>query len=117
MMLVREILGNTYICSSDNYFEINPFESHVWKSFYSAQFIAGSTKEWCLKTGTHGRITGVSVGGENSWCMIGHAYFDRDFSEHMREILEAEYDLPQTRDKLWEDLYAEHIREFDMCIR
>ena len=24
LMLVREILGNTYICSSDNYFEENP---------------------------------------------------------------------------------------------
>ena len=117
MMLVREILGNTYICSSDNYFETNPFESHVWKSYYSAQFIEGPTKEWCLKTGTHGRITGVSVGGEDSWCMIGHAYFDHEFSEHMREVLEAEYDLPQTRDKLWENLYVEHIREFDMRIR
>lgn len=117
MMLVREILGNTYICSSDNYFEENPFESHVWKAYYSAQFINGPTEEWCLKTGAHGRITGVSVGGSDAWCMIGHAYFDRDFSVHMRSVLEAEYDLPQTHDKLWESLYAEHIREFDMRIR
>lgn len=117
LMLVRKALGNTYICSSDNYFEENPFESHVWKAYYSSQFIAGPTEEWCLKTGSHGRITDVSVGGENAWCMIGHAYFDRQFSEHMRSILEAEYDLPQTHDKLWESLYAEHIREFDMRIR
>lgn len=33
LMLVREILDNTYICSSDNYFEENPFESHVWKAY------------------------------------------------------------------------------------
>lgn len=45
--------------------------------------------------------------------MIGHVFFDRAFSAHFREILEAEYDLPQTRDKLWEDLYVEHIKEFD----
>ena len=59
----------------------------------------------------------VTIGGSDAWYMIGHAYFDRAFSEHFREILEAEYDLPQTRDKLWENLYIEHLSEFDMTIR
>ena len=117
LMLVREILGNTYICSSDNYFEENPFESHVWKAYYSAQYYEGTTSEWSITTGVRGRITGVEVGGRDSWCMIGHAYFDRAFSERFRDVLVAEYDLPQTRDKLWEELYAEHIKELDMCIR
>ena len=117
VMLVREILGNTYICSSDNYFEENPFEGHVWKAYYAAQFFDGPTEEWCLTTGAHGRITKVNVGGADAWCMVGHAYFDRAFSARFVEILEAEYDLPETRGKLWEDLYAEHVREFDMRIR
>ena len=117
LMLVREVLGNTYICSSDNYFEENPFESHVWKAYYSAEYAEGPTKEWCLEVGARGRITGVRVGGSDAWYMIGHAYFDRAFSARFREVLEAEYDLPQTRDKLWEDLYAEHVGEFDMRIR
>ena len=117
LMLVREVLGNTYICSSDNYFEENPFESHVWKAYYSAEYAEGPTKEWCLEVGARGRIAGVRVGGSDAWYMIGHAYFDRAFSARFREVLEAEYDLPQTRDKLWEDLYAEHIGEFDMRIR
>lgn len=117
LMLVREILGNTYICSSDNYFEQNPFESHVWKAYYAAQFFEGPTSEWCLTTGSHGRISRIEVGGRDAWCMIGHAYFDRAFSARFRDILEAEYDLPQTRDKLWEELYAEHVGELDMRIR
>ncbi len=117
LMLVREILDNTYICSSDNYFEENPFESHVWKAYYSAEYAEGFTKEWCIKTGSHDRITKVTVGGTDAWYMIGHVFFDRAFSAHFREILEAEYDLPQTCDKLWEDLYVEHIKEFDMQIR
>lgn len=117
LMLVRDILDNTYICSSDNYFEINPFESHVWKAYYSAEYIEGNTKEWCITSGSQDRITMVSVGGKDSWCMIGHAYFDRTFSRRFRAILEDEYDLPQTRDKLWEDLYVEHIKELDMRIR
>lgn len=117
LMLVREILGNTYICSSDNYFEENPFERRVWKAYYSAEYSEGPTKEWCVHAGARGRIHKVTVGGEDAWYMIGHAYFDRAFSERFRKILEAEYDLPQTRDKLWEDLYVEHIKELDMSIR
>lgn len=117
LMLVREILGNTYICSSDNYFEENPFENHVWKAYYAAQLFEGPTNEWCLTTGPHSRIIKVAVGGSDAWCMIGHAYFDRKFSAQFRKILESEYDLPQTRDKLWEDLYVEHIKELDMLIR
>lgn len=117
LMRVREILGNTYICSSDNYFEENPFESHVWKAYYAAEYADGPTKEWCMTLGSHGRIKKVTVGGENSWYMIGQVYFDRAFSERFRAILEAEYDLPQTRDKLWENLYIEHIKEFDMRVR
>lgn len=117
LMLVRERLGNTYICSSDNYFDENPFESHVWKAYYSAQYCAGPTEEWCLETGPHGRITGVEVGGRDSWVMIGHAFFDRAFSHRFSKILEDEYELPQTHGKLWEDIYVEHIRELDMRIR
>ena len=117
LMLVREILDNTYICSSDNYFEENPFESHVWKAYYSAEYAEGFTKEWCIKTGSHDRIIKVTVGGTDAWYMIGHVFFDRVFSAHFREILEAEYDLPETRNKLWEDLLAEHIKELDMAIR
>ena len=69
-----------------------------------------------MQTAAHGRISKVTVGGSDAWYMIGHAYFDRAFSEHFRQILEDEYDLPQTRDKLWEELYVDHIKELDMSI-
>ncbi|MDO4443847.1 MAG: NTP transferase domain-containing protein, partial [Slackia sp.] len=36
LMAVREKLGNTYICSSDDYFTVNPFESCVYKAFYAS---------------------------------------------------------------------------------
>lgn len=117
LMLMREILGNTYICSSDNYFEENPFERHVWKAYYSGQYSEGPTNEWCMQTKSHDRITKVTKGGRDAWYMIGHAFFDRAFSKRFREILEAEYDLPETRSKLWEDLFAEHVKELDMAIR
>lgn len=114
---VRGCLGNTYVCSSDDYFTQNPFDAYVFKAYYSAQYAEGPTKEWCMETGAGGRITKVTVGGSNSWYMLGHVYFDRAFSERFVKILEEEYDRPETVDMLWEDLYIEHIKELDMTLR
>ncbi len=114
---VRGCLGNTYVCSSDDYFAQNPFNAYVFKAYYSAQYAEGPTKEWCMETGAGGRITKVTVGGSNSWYMLGHVYFDRAFSERFVKILEEEYDRPETVDMLWEDLYIEHIKELDMVLR
>lgn len=114
---VRNRLGNTFICSSDDYFTVNPFEPYVWHAYYAAQWSEGPTDEWCMKTGPHNRIIDVSVGGSNAWYMLGHVYFDRTFSKHMVEVLESEYDKPETIDKLWEDIFIDHIKEFDLVVR
>ncbi|QQM68431.1 phosphotransferase [Actinomyces weissii] len=117
LWLVRELLGNTYVCSSDDYFTVNPFESHVYKAYYSAQYASGPTEEWCLATGAGGRITGATVGGADAWTMLGHVYFDRAFSTRFRQVLERVYHLPQTAPKLWEAIYLDHVKELDMVIR
>ncbi len=114
---VKEVLGNTYVCSSDDYFIENPFEQYVWRAYYAVQYHEGPTKEWCVKTGPHKRIKAVRIGGKDEWYMIGHAYFDRAFSRRFVRVLESEYELPQTAGKLWEQLYSEHVDEFDMVAR
>ena len=117
IMAVADRLSNTYICSSDNYFDENPFELYVWKAYYAAQYQQGNTKEWCMSVGAHDRITSVSIGGSDAWYMIGHVYFDSEFSAKFVRILRAEYDLPQTADKLWENIFIDHIDELDMRMR
>lgn len=114
---VRDKLSNTFVCSSDDYFTENPFEPYVYKAYYAAQYAEGPTKEWCMTTGANDRITGVTIGGSDSWYMLGHAYFDEAFSKTFVSILEKEYERPETTDKLWEDLYIEHIKELDMTMR
>lgn len=117
LWLVRDRLSNTYVCSSDDYFTENVFEPYVWRAYYAAQYAEGPTREWCLSTNGEGRITAATVGGHDAWYMLGHVYFDRAFSTRFASILEREYDLPQTADKLWEDLYIEHVGELDMRVR
>lgn len=115
---VLDRLGNTYICSSDNYFVKNPFEQFVYSSYYSAVYEEGETKEWCIQTkGKERRITGVTVGGRDSWVMLGHVYWDAQFSQAFSRIVESEYPKPATDGKLWEELFVEHIKDLPMVMR
>ena len=112
----REYIKNSYICSSDNYFITNPFESDVDESYYSAVYIDGETGEWCISE-DDGWIKDVKVGGQDSWVMLGHVFWSESFSQSFLHILEDEYEWPETADKLWETIYIEHINELPMKIR
>ena len=117
LMLVREKLGNTFVCSSDDYFTENVFEPYVFEAYYPGVFFAGETNEYLLDTARDGRITGVTIGGRDKYGMLGHVYFDRAFSETFVRILVDEYDRPETAGKLWEDIYRAHLDELRMVMR
>lgn len=115
--VVRDFLKNSYICSSDNYFFNNPFETEVDDCYYSAVYAEGETDEWCIEQDNDGRIKNVVVGGKDSWVMFGHVFWSEEFSKKFLSILEAEYDQSETANKLWESIYIDHINEFDMQIK
>lgn len=114
---VKEYLKNTYICSADNYFTINPFTKENEESYYAAVYAHGETEEWCMQCDEEGYITEVTIGGHDSWYMLGYVFFTEEFSQKFLAILQREYHLVQTKDKLWEAIFAEHIEELPMKIK
>lgn len=108
---VLDRLQNTYICSSDNYFANNVFIERSECSYYSALYAEGATDEYCMTTDSEGCITSVSVGGHDSWYMIGHVYFSAIFSSKFKEIVVREYENEPVRHGYWEDVYIRHIDE------
>ena len=117
MILIENRLSNTYICSSDNYFVQNPFEKYVYKGYYSAVYEDGYTDEYCIVYDKKERIVDVQIGGKDSWVMLGHVYFDREFSNKFSSILKSEYNKQVVKEGLWEDLYIKFIKELDLSIR
>lgn len=108
---VLDKLGDTYILCSDNYFPRNVFLEEPIESYYSALYVDGDTKEYCLKTDDCDNITGVSIGGADSWYMIGHVYFSKSFSDRFKTILRREYEKPETKHGYWEDVYIKFLKE------
>lgn len=115
--VARNVIKNTYICSADNYFSINPFEKEVNDAYYAGVFTDGHTEEWCMQEDADGNIISVHVGGEKSWYMLGHTFWSERFSNNFLRILEREYDFPETTDKLWEQIFIEHLDVLKMKIK
>ncbi len=113
----RAYIHNSYICSSDNFFAINPFEKYVDDSYYSALYAHGETSEWCITEGDDGYINSVQIGGSNSWYMMGHVFWNEYFSKRFMEILLSEYEQERTRGLLWESIYMEHLGELKLRMR
>lgn len=106
---VIDKLDNTFICCSDNYFHRNVFMEEADSSYYSALYTDGETGEYCLTTNEKDEIMHVSVGGKDSWYMVGHVFFNRFFSKKFREIMIEEYKNDITRQGYWEDVYIRYI--------
>lgn len=109
LIRVIEKLDNTFICSSDNYFPENVFTRESVDSYYSALYAEGKTNEYCLITNAEDQITDVKVGGHDSWYMVGHVFFNHEFSEKFRKLMIKEYCNKTTKQGYWEDLYIRYI--------
>jgi CTP:phosphocholine cytidylyltransferase-like protein/thiamine kinase-like enzyme len=114
----REVLRgrNMYILSSDNWMRENMY--HAWEcgAWYASSYMDGETSEWCLSYNKKGRITGVNVGGKDSWVMYGPVFFSKAFSDAFLPMLERAYQTPGTEQFYWENVLMEHIGELEMDI-
>ena len=108
---VIDKLEDTFICSSDNYFPQNVFLEQSSTSYYSALYSEESTNEYCLAVDSDDNIITVSIGGTNSWYMVGHVFFNKEFSDQFRKVMIAEYQNEYTRLGYWEDVYIRYIEK------
>lgn len=109
LIRVVDKLSNTYICSSDNYFQENVFMEDPKDSYYSALYAKGETSEYCMTLAANDDILSISVGGHDAWYMIGHVYFREDFSNAFRKLMICEYEKSETRQGYWEDVYRHNV--------
>lgn len=111
---VLDLLGNSFICCSDHYYTKNVFLDIDDNSYYAVQYSEGPTSEWCVMTDDTGRIIKVDIGGQDAWYLSGHAFFNEEFSDKFRLILEMEYSDERVKLGYWEDVFVSHIEELDM---
>lgn len=111
LYLAQKYIKNSYICSSDDYFEKNPFEEYVYQSYYAAVHVHERTNEWYMIPDSKGNIAKVQKSGEDGFIMLGHVYWDRRFSVGMIGLLNEDNNIGNYDSVLWEQVLAEHVKE------
>ena len=111
----REYLKNSYICCADNYFPRSVFHAYEYHSLYSTLFMEGVWQgERGVFTNSKGLIIDTQRPAVDQWVMNGYAYFNQEFSDKFRPILEDMYDTPGTDGMYWEQVYAQHVKELPL---
>lgn len=113
---VREHLKNTYILSADNWIKENIFSMSEEKSWYSCVYHEGLTSEWCVQTDHSGRITGVTIGGSDSWVMYGPVFLSRDFTKSFAGKIGEYYKKDGTQNYMWENVFIDEINTFKLFV-
>lgn len=107
----RQYLKNTIITSSDLYFSENIFQTYAFDSYYCTLFMSGKTAERGIETDGDDKILNTFYGDKcyDIWVTLGYAFFAEKFSKNIIQILDEEYNLPQTANKFWADIQDEHL--------
>lgn len=113
----KDYLKNSYICSSDNYFPLNPFRKEEEKAYYSGLFSKGKTDEWGMELDENDKIISSKPGGYNQWYILGHAFWSKDFSLKFIELLEKDYNKKETIPKLWDEVYLDHVDKLTLTVK
>ena len=113
LYVARKYLANTYICCADNYFKENLFLDNNEQncSYRVCAYQSGKFREFGVFVSDADVITDITVGGNDSLAMVGHAYMNEQFSSIFRSILENEINDFGIASMFWEEFFAKHIKE------
>jgi CTP:phosphocholine cytidylyltransferase-like protein/thiamine kinase-like enzyme len=112
----RRFLKNSYIIYSDNWLEKNLFHDAEERSWYSCVYKEGETDEWCVSSDENDKITGVSIGGRDSWVMYGPVFLGEEFSVPFKEKIFEYFHKPGHENDMWEDVYIAELSKFDLYL-
>lgn len=112
----KDYIKNSYICCSDNYFNVNVFEEYVYDSYYSCKYTEEYAEEYCVTAMNGDYIAEIHKGGSHAWYTIGEAYFSKAFSKTFLKYLELEYGSSETKKMLWDDFHIRHIEELPILL-
>jgi CTP:phosphocholine cytidylyltransferase-like protein/thiamine kinase-like enzyme len=105
----REHLGSSYILMADNWIKHNMFATYEPSSWTSGKWFDGPTAEWVVELGAHDLITKISIGGSDTWAMLGPIYFSREMSATYIKLLEECYARPGSEDFYFEQIIKDNL--------
>lgn len=113
----RKFMKNTYICCADHYFTENPFQEETTYSYRACIRSEEKLREFTVDVSDCDVITGFHVGEAREICMVGHAFFNENFSRKFVELMEEEIEDFGISKLFWEEFYARHQKELTLYVK
>lgn len=120
LYVAKEYLHNSYISYADYYFTENPFLNDQYvcmperKSYHACIYREGKFNEFSCTKSDANVITHVDLGGRDQMAMVGHAYFNENFSTRFVEFLDKEINEFRVKSLFWEEYFERHIKELTL---
>ena len=112
LRLAKGIMGDTYVCSSDDYFVANPFRREEKHSFYAGLRIGYKTNEMYVDLDETGRIIQMEKGRSGGRILLGHAFWDKAFCDKFFDLVEQDRDTGKYHSSFWEWLVKDNLETF-----
>ena len=109
LLRAKSELHNTYICTCDSYFVENPFNKFEYQSFYAGFSTSEQESEIYALIDSNGRIIQMEKSLNGGLMLLGHSYWNKDFSAAFIELAEADRSEGKYDDKFWEWLVKDNL--------
>lgn len=110
LRLAKDIICDTYICSSDDYFVANPFKAEEPYSYYAGHRVGYKTNEMYVDLDEEGRIINMEKGRGEGWILLGHSFWSKDFSDKFFILVEEDRECGYYNTLFWEWLVKDNLK-------
>lgn len=109
--------GSTFICEADLVIsDEHIFQPKPTRSGYFGRRFDGHTDDWTFDLDASGTITRIGKGGDDTYAMVGLAYFSAADARHLAKCICNTSARPGHEQLFWDDVVNDHIAEFDLKI-
>ena len=109
LRLAKDFLGDTYVCSSDDYFVANPFCREEKDSFYAGLRVGYKTNEMYVDLGDGGRIIRMEKGRVSGRILLGHSFWSKAFCTRFFELVEEDKGIGKYDSSFWDWLVKDNL--------
>ena len=109
LRLARTGMGDTYVCSSDDYFVANPFRMEEPHSFYAGCRVGYKTNEMYVDLDEQGRIIKMEKERNAGQILLGHSFWSADFCQAFFSLVDADQECGHYNNSFWEWLVKDNL--------
>lgn len=110
LRVARKFLGNSYICSSDDYFVHNPFNTYEYQSFYAGMYVEAKTGEMYVDLQDDDSIAWMEKGRATGNILLGHSYWTNAFAAKFLELADDDVKVGVYNNAFWEWLVRDNLQ-------